>query len=124
MPVTLKLASPKERTVPITLGDAGTIELVLRPPALGEELSSIIDANPLARRMEQSIVGWKGANDEHGKPIPYSHDALAEVLRQFPRALGEVLVAVMDVPVKASESDAKNSAPLSSESCGTADTGN
>lgn len=119
MPAVLNLSPAAERSVPIALGDAGTIELRIRPLTLSEELTATIHDDPMGFRIERSIVGWEGAIDEFGKPIPYSPEALAEVTRQFPAARIPITFAVIGGKEQR-DTDAKNSVPPSSDSCGTA----
>lgn len=58
-----------------------------------------------ADNLDEVIVSW-GVVDEDGKPIPYSHTALVELLERFGPAKGEIFTTYLR---ELSESKRKNS---------------
>lgn len=101
MPFVLKKRTPVEqKTIPVDLGPAGSLELIVRPTTateeLGATLSAILDGvDAVVLRVFHSITGWSGVNDEHGNPVPFSREALADLMRSLPPfAVVSVMTAV------------------------------
>ncbi|MCC7425018.1 MAG: hypothetical protein IT428_32515 [Planctomycetaceae bacterium] len=101
MPFVLKKRTPvQEKTIPVDLGPAGSLDLIVRPTTateeLGATLSSILDnVDAVVLRVLNSIVGWRGVQDEHGHEVPFSREALADLMRSLPPfAVVSVMTAV------------------------------
>lgn len=104
MPFVLKKrATPGETIVPVDLGPAGSLDLIVRPTSPSHELGGIFsalveDANPSVLRALNSIVGWRGVNDEEGHEIPFSAAALADLMRSIPPfTVASIMTSVLSV---------------------------
>lgn len=107
--------SAEDRTVTIHLEEAGTFDLIVRPPTLGDELASMFSRNGDARRLQTAIVGWSGLKDSKGHDVPYTPAALAGLIRRYPDAAHQIGAAVLNLYGEP-ESDLGNSEPPRNDS--------
>lgn len=80
-PFTLKAASPQEKSITVKIGDS-ELTLTIRPPALRDELAALFSRTAGADRILSAVVGWQGVVDADGQPVPFTHEALAQLIRQ------------------------------------------
>lgn len=69
--------------------------LFLRPPTLAQELSAIFSDTAFGDRAMSCVTGWDGVLDPSGNPVPFSHEALALLLRQHMEARTVFVDAVL-----------------------------
>lgn len=100
---------PGDRWEPITLGDAGDFELLVRPPDFAEFCRDMDrNENILESRIRATVRGWRGisrpvaspaapnvaasaaAAADQTEPIPYSVDALKVVCTKFRTAYFQI----------------------------------
>lgn len=103
----VKLGIP-EKWVPITLGEDGDFEILVRRPTYRQLTEVLTVENMPDYRIRTAVVDWRGLVDTDEKPIPFSHSALQGVCEAYPSCLfailGEAHRAFQGFP----EADAKN----------------
>lgn len=112
--ITLQLAAPPQWVL-IDLGDGQSIEVQLTPPSYDTQVRDGVESSmgETAILRLSCVTGWRGvqAAREDGAmmPVPFSRAALAVLLRTFPPALRQLLVAVRPLFEGQSETERKNS---------------
>ena len=111
-------AAVSEKWVTIDLGpDFGSFEILVRRPnwaALVGEMSD--DSGDAERRIRDTVVNWRGVQDDKGAEIPFSFDALKSVCEAAPGVAWFIHREARTAFYAAPEADLKNSEGTSSES--------
>ena len=90
---------------------AGEFELLLRRPSYDEALEDVVSFGPraLAKRMEHTIVDWRGIETRDGKPVPFSPKNLSALIERATDSLYLIADAVSSVYYgTTTEQDEKN----------------
>ena len=84
----------------IELGANASIEIAIKRPTLGEQLSVLEETRGdslQAFLLRSRIVDWRGVNDPTGQPVPYSWNTLSLLCVSYPDAIWDLLSAVRTV---------------------------
>lgn len=103
---------PRDQWRTATLAEGIAIGVLIERPSYEQLLASQTSPSSLERiaiRLE-SLRDWRDVVDTEGKPIPFSRDALGDLLHAFPDAAGRLLIAIRPF-FENEETDRKNSDP-------------
>lgn len=94
----------------VDFGDGASIELGLRRPNLGEQIIALEESDSSREyHLRAYISDWRGVNDEHGKPVPYTWESLNQLCTGYPSAIWGILDAIREVRFPDVETTSKNS---------------
>lgn len=96
--------------VTVDLGRGDSIEIAVSRPTLLEQLRAVEETRGMAwtaYKLASRIQNWRGVNDEHGQPVPYSWDALNQLCAAYDDCVYSLLEAVRNAG-QVTENQSKN----------------
>lgn len=105
-----RLHQPRWFTV--DLGDGDTIEILMSPPTLEQQLRALDQTQGLgyqAYAISSAICEWRGVIDEKGQVVPYTWTALNSLCTIYPSAVFELLNIRRQMLQPVTDTDRKNS---------------
>lgn len=114
MPATLKkIVDRPDEWKTLDLGDGAAIEVLMRRPTAAEIIAGYGSRDEYAvHRVRVTVADWRGVDDESGKPVPFSLEALERLIEQFYMAGPRLIRLADDAFFGLAETERKNlSAP-------------
>lgn len=103
---------PSDSWVPITLDAVSSIEVLITRPTYDQLLADQSEIQPrlvIAGRLK-CLAEWRGVETD-GKPVPFSQEALADLLHSYPNVALNALMTALRPFFENGETQRKNSAP-------------